>query len=263
MSNLIIIEHRQAGLNELKYLTSKHKIKAYDQVLIVEGIESALEIIENDNDIRHSEVDILVYYGYCYKEKVDEMLERFMKIEFSFQPKIYVYTDLDIHELPEIVFSNKVEYLFFTYDIDEKFLFKAISCLQSRMNWVKLEPKVSSFEEYTQLAISKIDGNISMIGARYLIEICKLTYNKRYSFPLQIKKLYKEVEDICMADSVAIEGSIRNLIKKGNSKDNLKSFFEFVDMDSNLTKVTNQSIITAIILGYQNSDFNSSKKIIY
>ncbi len=253
MGKLLIIDDKGKYSTEIKSKLEKNSYFSFYEIQILKGVDEAIPILEQYCRTEDN-VHILIYYHNIYLKRIEELLAKYQTIKFIYKPKIFVYTDVDVNLLPEIIFTQKVAHLLLINDSKVNLTEKIVQYFLTHKNCSRYK-KTSydiSMEQYVEQSIEKICTNVNLIGAKYLFLCCVICIKNPKKMSIPIKQLYYEVGEELGADPQAVDRSIRNLINKGVKNDNLIELCNYTNTDVRWLKVSNANVLSAIVLGYQN-----------
>ncbi len=253
MGRLIIVDEIGCYSYEIKLAVENNINFSFSEVEIVESLDKAMDLLEKYSRVENN-MNLLINYIEKYKDRIEKTLEQYKKIKFSYTPKIFIYTDVEMKKIPEIVFSSKVSHVLLINEAKTNLKDKVLQCLITHSNCSINEKNNGqiTLEKYVEQATSRIYPFKDLIGAKYLYLCCVKCIKEPKLLTVPIKQLYYEVGQEFGADTLVVDRSIRNLINKGVKNDKLLELCLYTNTDIRWLKVTNANILSAIVLGYQN-----------
>lgn len=250
MYNIVIFDENIDNLNKINDELVRNKDIKFTKILKAKNELEAVEILYNSTR-NNQKIDIFIQNIEMIKRGSINIINILDTIVSEKKPKIVLYTSNNVIKIAKSVFSDKVDFLILNMLTEENLADQILDYCSNTLEDKKTVIKVSK-EEYIRTAILKINNKDRLMGYTYLFEACRLCINDPKKLIMQTKNLYEEVGKNCGTDITTVDRSIRNLITRGIKEDKLAAFCEYTNINIVIAKISNGTVISAIVIGYQN-----------
>lgn len=252
MESLIIVESRNMYINEILIKVEKSNCLNFDAIEIVKNLDNFVNVLDR-NSFLNSTNYIFLYLSEENLSIIYEVLNKYRDTRYNIVPYLYIYTDIAINNLPEFIFDENVEFLFFDLSYKET-ASKLVKCVVSKNNSKKITNKNVDIDkkQYIEKIISIISDDYTSDGYKYILEACLIYIYEPTKISLPFNRIYDEIALNMNTDGDKVNRSIRKFIDKGlKSKNKLLEFSKATNLDISTFKATNANVIVSIVLGYQ------------
>ncbi len=250
MHKVILIDEKSVYSNKIIDIYKKNQYLNKNEIIHSNSFTNINDIID-DYISQNISIDLILHYT----QDISIAIKKLIETNYSRTIRIFIYTKLTPLCLNEAVFSEKVNYIFFIKNRETEMINKLCNCLLTRNPITNIPlTKTQTKNHYLENVLYSIYPNQHLLGYNYLYNVCSLCISNPTILGFKIKDLYSEISDCVGADIEAIDRSIRNFINKGIKNDNLENFYNYIEAEHSLFKITNAHIIHIITINYLNKN---------
>lgn len=250
MYNIMIFDENVDNSNKIKEELEKNNDITFTKIQTANTNLDSVDLLTNSAQ-KKEKIDIILQNIDMLKSNDVNVISILDTIKFKESPKVVLYSSSSIMKMPDVVFSDKVDFLLLNALNTENLANQIVDFCINNRDEEKSKMKLSK-EEYIRTAILKMNHKDRLIGYSYLFEACRLCIDDHKKLTIPTIKLFYEVGENCGADITTVDRSIRNFIMRGVKEDNLEALCEYTNININVAKISSATVISAIVLGYQN-----------
>lgn len=250
MYTIMIFDENVDNSNKIRDELEKNNEIIFTKIQTANTTLDSVGLLSNSvqNSVR---IDIILQNIEMLKSNEVNAINILDTIMFKEMPKVILYSSNSIMKIPEIVFSDKIDFLIINASNEASLANQVVEFCRNNCQNAIQQIKLSK-EEYIRTAILKINHKDRLVGYTYLFEACRICIDDHKKLALHTKKIFSEVGANCGADITTVDRSIRNFIIRGIKEDGLEAFCNYTNININMAKISSATVISGVVLGYQN-----------